>query len=640
MNILQIQNRVQELPNTPQTMQYLNAAMNGQVTTVPPYIAAAELKRRETEGMMDQLAKGAAKGPQPTVKDQLEEKAGIMALMGQAQPPQRPQIPQPGAPEQQPQAGGIDNLPVRDDMFGMAGGGIVAFSGGGQGSATGGASGSWGPKPLDAAAQAALQEAQRSGDRNAMLMTLKKLGAAGYDVATLIPRAFMGVAEDVANSRLGRALGVDFKLPASAYGGDRASMTPMMDRVKRAEKAEESAPQAGGAGTPDVPSAKGRLSPDDMALRQQPASEPASGRPPGARPPATAKPSTAASAAPTAPGINLADQAPGMNLADQAPGMNLADALEASPELKKLRAMANAANPYDKPQESQADYIKRRQEGILSQIPGGKAPWETSEARLREIEDRRRKEDADYEAMTKGEGRRVDNLLTLISNMGAGSFGQAGSRGVRALQQVEREQASEALKRKDMRDQQSMKLMEIRALNDQAQFAEATGNVKEYERLQQEIKKLKSEYDLKQGDIAKGVMEAGAGARAKDVEDKRAREKTIEESRQKGLDRESAERISRIGAASRAEARAAGADEKTVQMAESAFARDPEAQAIKKRLESSVNPAKRQTDLERLREIQVEKYRQFGIKLEGAPSPAPADGGNTQQWGKASIVKP
>lgn len=612
MNIVQIQNRVQELPNTPQTMQYLNAALNGQVQTVPPYIAAAELKRRETEGMMDQLAKGAAKGPQPTVKEQLEEKMGIMALMGQAQPPQRPQIPQPAGPEQQPQAeGGIDSLPVKDEMFGMAGGGIVAFSGGG-------ASGSWGPKPLDADAQAALREAQRTGDRNAMLMTLKKLGAAGYDVATLIPRAFMGAAEDVANTRLGRALGIDFKLPASAYGGDRSSMTPMMDRVLRSEAGAAPAAQAAPTSTPDVPSAKDRLSPEDMALRRQPAPTPTSDRPPGARPPAAAKPP----AAPTTPA------APGISLADQAPGLNLEGALGIDPAYQKMLAAMNAANPYAGKQETQQEYIDRMRKGILSQLPGGKMPWETSEARLKDIEDRRRREDAEYDAMTKGEGRRLDNLMTLISNMGAGSFGQAGSRGVRALQKVEREQAAETTRRKEARDAQAMKLMEIRALNDQAEFAAASGNVKEYERLMQEAMKLKNEYDLKQADIAKGVMESGASARKGDVEDKRKREELIEGSRQKQLDRESAERVARIGVASRAEARAAGADERTVQMAESAFARDPEAQAIKKRLESSVNPAKRQTDLDRLREIQVEKYRQFGIKLEGAPSPAPAAGGN------------
>jgi len=117
----------------------------------------------------------------------------------------------------------------------MAAGGIVGYAGP-EGSVVG-------KKPLDAAAQAELQEAQRTGDRNAMMMTIKKLAAAGYDVATLIPRGVMGAAESavrgVADSRLGRALGLDAipKLPESAYGGDRTSITPMMDRVKREEQA-------------------------------------------------------------------------------------------------------------------------------------------------------------------------------------------------------------------------------------------------------------------------------------------------------------------------------------------------------------------------------------------------------------------
>lgn len=123
----------------------------------------------------------------------------------------------------------------------MAAGGIVGYAGP-EGSVVG-------KKPLDEEAQTALQEAQRTGDRNAMMMTIKKLAAAGYDVATLIPRGVMGATESivrgVADSRLGRALGLDAipKLPESAYGGDRASMTPMMDKVRREEAAGNRPPQ-------------------------------------------------------------------------------------------------------------------------------------------------------------------------------------------------------------------------------------------------------------------------------------------------------------------------------------------------------------------------------------------------------------
>lgn len=117
----------------------------------------------------------------------------------------------------------------------MAAGGIVGYAGP-EGSQVG-------KKPLDADAQAELQEAQRTGDRNAMMMTIKKLAAAGYDVATLLPRGVLGAAESVvrgvADSRVGRALGLDAipKLPEAVFGGDRTSMTPMMDKVRREEQA-------------------------------------------------------------------------------------------------------------------------------------------------------------------------------------------------------------------------------------------------------------------------------------------------------------------------------------------------------------------------------------------------------------------
>jgi hypothetical protein len=301
-----------------------------------------------------------------------------------------------------------------------------------------------------------------------------------------------------------------------------------------------------------------------------------------------------------------------------------------------MMAAMNAANPYAGKQETQQEYIDRMRQGILSQT-GGKLPWETSEARLRELEGRRAKEDADYAESKKG--RQLDNLLTFIGGMGRGSFGNAGVQGINAVQRVERDQRTEDLRRQDLRDQQAMKLMEIRSLNDQAQFELAKGNVQNHDALMREAKKLQAEFDFKQADLAKGVSQAGESARKGDVEDKRARdvlaeesrrarEKLTEESKQRGLEREKDIQVAHIQASATAAARAAGANDKTVKMAEDAFTRDPEAQAIKKRLESSVNPAKRQTDLDRLREIQAEKYRRFGITLEGAPSPAPAAGGN------------
>ena len=78
----------------------------------------------------------------------------------------------------------------------------------------------------------------------------------------------------------------------------------------------------------------------------------------------------------------------------------------------------------------------------------------------------------------------------------------------------------------------------------------------------------------------------------------------------------------KIQAAASREARAQGADDKQIAAAEAAFARDPEAAALKKQLESPIfanNPAKSAVLIKRLRAIQASKYAQFGIKMEPAP---------------------
>jgi hypothetical protein len=223
---------------------------------VPPYLALGELQRRELSQKQMATAQGAQQGPQPSVKEQVEQKAGLMALQQMqqqqmAQQQAQPQGPMPAPagvpqPEQQPEMmarGGLAGIPVRSDMFEYADGGIVAFQSGGQPKKyetpydrmnRENREASTEKKPLDAEAQKALEEAQRSSDRGAVMGAIKKLAAAGYDIATLIPRAAMGVTEDLANTRLGRALGVDFQLPEAAYGGNRASMTPMLDRVSAA----------------------------------------------------------------------------------------------------------------------------------------------------------------------------------------------------------------------------------------------------------------------------------------------------------------------------------------------------------------------------------------------------------------------
>jgi hypothetical protein len=68
----------------------------------------------------------------------------------------------------------------------------------------------------------------------------------------------------------------------------------------------------------------------------------------------------------------------------------------------------------------------------------------------------------------------------------------------------------------------------------------------------------------------------------------------------------------------------AGGTNKLITAAEAAFQKDPEAAAIRKRLENplgAVNRAKMEADLARLREIQREKYRQYGVTMETGAAP-------------------
>jgi hypothetical protein len=84
---------------------------------------------------------------------------------------------------------------------------------------------------------------------------------------------------------------------------------------------------------------------------------------------------------------------------------------------------------------------------------------------------------------------------------------------------------------------------------------------------------------------------------------------------------ENARGIASIYAGGRA---GAGGDSKLITAAEAAFQKDPEAAAIRKRLESplgTVDRAKMNADLARLREIQREKYRQYGVTMETGAAP-------------------
>ena len=140
MNLIQIQDKLKSLPNDPRVMQLLTGYANGQNPQVPPYLALGELNRRKGE-MERAKMEQAGQPPGGTVKDQIEQQAGVMALQqgrqqqamqnmvrqGMAGPAPAPQgTPQPQAQGQVMAAagGGLASLAPK----GYRSGGVIAFS--------------------------------------------------------------------------------------------------------------------------------------------------------------------------------------------------------------------------------------------------------------------------------------------------------------------------------------------------------------------------------------------------------------------------------------------------------------------------------------------------------------------------------
>lgn len=165
MNLIQIQEHLKDLP-----AQVIQSYANGSNPEVPPYMALAEMQRRQNMEQRAGMQQQAQQGPMPTVKEQIEQSAGLAGLQakqaqqaqaqqqapqggpipgGIPQPQQQPQpspdqqgigAPPQGQPRPQPTqrlaeggmptaAQGIENLQVPDGMFEYAEGGILGFSG-------------------------------------------------------------------------------------------------------------------------------------------------------------------------------------------------------------------------------------------------------------------------------------------------------------------------------------------------------------------------------------------------------------------------------------------------------------------------------------------------------------------------------
>lgn len=141
MNIVKLQNELQYL-----SLPILTAKAQGQDPEVPAWLATIVLNQRLNEQKKADMARGAS-GDQPSVNEQLLQKAELMALQDKKQQQaqqqmmdQMVQVPQPAPegvpqPEAQPEPqmmaqGGLAGLSVNPSMFDYKEGGIIGFDGG------------------------------------------------------------------------------------------------------------------------------------------------------------------------------------------------------------------------------------------------------------------------------------------------------------------------------------------------------------------------------------------------------------------------------------------------------------------------------------------------------------------------------
>jgi hypothetical protein len=144
MNILELQDDLQGM-----SVAFLREKAGGKDRNIPGWLADGVLNQKLDALKKAELADGAAGKGQPSVSEQLQQKAGLMALQGMQQKqaqinmgeqmaatPQAvpPDVVQPEEQAQPPEEtmmaahGGLARLPVNSRMFDYGNGGIVAFA--------------------------------------------------------------------------------------------------------------------------------------------------------------------------------------------------------------------------------------------------------------------------------------------------------------------------------------------------------------------------------------------------------------------------------------------------------------------------------------------------------------------------------
>jgi hypothetical protein len=287
--------KAQELAKDLSIQELRNYANGSNPQMMPPYIALGALQAKELTAKKMQEMQGAAQGQQPSVKEQVEQKAGLMALQqqqqqqaqqqmaqqAQRQPMPAPEgIPQPQAQPQQQAAqapmgmptamaqGGITRLPVQ---FNFEQGGIIGYAG---------PEGSQVTDPI-AEAQARAQQAQA------------KLRTYGLRQRQQDPEGY--AAAEQANQQAQNEVA---SIERSISGGPAGAMQkPMGQAVPPTTPVSVAKPEAP------------PLSQADMAMRQAPVGGLPAALPKTATPPVAAAPRPVAPVTPAAPVAPTAGQA-------------------------------------------------------------------------------------------------------------------------------------------------------------------------------------------------------------------------------------------------------------------------------------------------------------------------------------------
>lgn len=270
MNLLKVQDQLRSVPDN----ALINYVQNPQ-PNVPSYLALSELQRRQKMREESQSTQG--QQPESSVVEDVlgkEQQGGLAAMMGGAQQPQMPQQPQPvQTPQptmmaenpQQPTMmaeGGLASLPVDEDLYPeeFAGGGLVAFAGGGDVPSY-----AEGERVFSRELTQAEYDALSTRDKTAydrqffgkrMGRNLLKPLAAAADIVTSPYNMGINLLEKGANAidfaRLGRTVGLYEPDVTSVKIPGTGSMTPYYDRIRRSEMVDTGTDTTTGARKPAV----------------------------------------------------------------------------------------------------------------------------------------------------------------------------------------------------------------------------------------------------------------------------------------------------------------------------------------------------------------------------------------------------